>query len=215
MDKYNTLKYLVDSIADTLGKPNDYVFKEKLKGIILGSRATLIRQEYTKTGEFPNYAIFEMQNVEIESTKEDICGFTLKCPVYRTKLEIPKPIYIKNQHPFKAVYALDRHGNIGYIEPEEIELFSHLKFSGSMPRYTYINNRVYLFNSSAEAINILNPADNIIALKEFSCKGESCFDEESTLVIEGHLRTGLIEFVYKELGVRNPETQEIRVNDSN
>jgi hypothetical protein len=210
-----TLKSLQDSIADTLGKPNDYVFKRKLIGSILGARATLIRQEYTKIREFPTYAVFEMQNVEIESTKEDICGFTLKCPVYRTVLEIPEPIYVKNQNPFKAVYSMDRMMNIGYIEPEEIEYFTSLKFSGTKPRYTWINRRVYLFNTTPDGINILNPADNITELAKFTCKGQSCFNEEVTVIIPGHLRQPIIELVYKELGVRNPETQEIRLNESN
>lgn len=210
-----TLKSLQDSIADTLGKANDYVFKTKLIGSILGARSILIRQEHSKSGEYPNYAVFEMQNLEIEATKDDICGFTLKCPVYRTVLEIPSPIYTKSQSPFKAVYALDRRMNIGYIEPEELQYVTELKFSGDKPRYTWINNRIYLINTSAEAINVLNVADNITELAKFKCDGKSCFDEETTVIIASHLRQPIIDIVYKELGVRNPETQEIRLNESN
>ncbi len=198
-----SLNSLVASVQDALDKPFDFMLQLRAEDAVIGCRAILMRQEYTKTRRLPSYALYE---AVIPISLED-CG----CKGgYTTEGTFPDILFFKEMSPFTFVGS-DGRQSISYILPEEIEIYQHNPISGKMPRYTFMNKKPYLFNTSLDNILFRGPFTDPRQLKKYDC-GDTCFNEEDDNFFEEHLRSVIVDMVLKELGVRKTDEHSIMIN---
>lgn len=200
-----SLASIKQAVADILDAPFDFMLTLRVEDSIIGCRALLIRQDLSKSGKFPSYSLYE---VAIPISEEE-CGCN---GAYTTVGIFPDIIASKSPSPFSFVGS-DSRQSIGYILPEEIELFQYNKISGRMPRYTYMNKRPYLFNvGNLDKILFRGPFTDPRQLKQYSCDGEDCFDEEDDNFIEDHLRPTIVKLVLEEVGRKPTDDHDIQIN---
>lgn len=200
-----SLTSITASVIDILDQSFDFMLQQRVEDSVIGARAILIRQEYTKTRMIPSYALYE---AIIPITLED-CG----CDgAYTTEGEFPDIISFKEMSPFSFV-GTDGRKSISYILPEEIELYKHNKISKNLPRYTYMNKRPYLFKmGNLDAILFRGPFADPRQLKKYQCSDGYCFDEDDDNFIEEHLRPTIIKMVLDEVGRKATDDHKIEVN---
>lgn len=200
-----SLSSLKGSILDTLDKSFDFMLERRVEDLVIGCRANLIRQEYTKTRMIPSYALYE---AVIPISQED-CGCS---GAYTTEGNFPDIISFKEMSPFSFVGSDGRQG-ISYILPEEIELYRFNPISSKMARYTYMNKRPYLFSiGNLDVVLFRGPFADPRQLKKYNCKDSYCFDEEDDNFIEEHLRDTILKIVLDEVGRRDTDDHKIEVN---
>lgn len=200
-----SLASITQSVVDILDEPFNYMLYARVEDSVIGCRATLIRQEFTKTRMFPSYALYE---VTIPISLED-CGCA---NAFTTQGDFPDIISFKEVSPFSFV-GTDGRKSIGYILPEEIELYQFNKISRHLPRYTYMNKKPYLFNvGNIDNVLFRGPFADPRQLKQFNCSDGYCFDEEDDNFFEEHFRPIIIKMVLEEVGRKATDDHNIQVN---
>lgn len=200
-----SLASVVAGVMDILDDPFNNMLKGRTEDVVIGVRAVLIRQEYTKTRQFPSWSLYDA----LIPIQEDSCN----CGQWTIVGDMPDLIQLKEQSPFSFV-GTDGYKAISYIMPEEIEFYQYNPISGKMPRYTYINKTTKFLNvGNLDAILHRGPFADPRQLKKYSCDGEICFNDEDDNFIEEHLRPVITEMALKELGVKQTDDHEVQSNN--
>lgn len=200
-----SLSAIVASVIDILDSPYDFMLKRRVEDSVISCRAILIRQEYTKTRQFPSYALYDAL---IPVSYED-CGCV---GAITTEGEFPDIIQLKEQSPFTFV-GTDRYNSISYIMPEEIELFQYSEVSSKLSRYTYMNKRPYYFSiGNLEKILHRAPWADPRQLRKYNCDDEYCFNDEDENFFEEHQKSVIVDMVVKEVGRKQTDDHEVQVN---
>lgn len=201
-----TLKEAADRITANEGREVDIPFERRVKSALISARATLIRREFSKLKDFPDYAITEIGCIPMKTADlNDCCESKLRCLPVKTVNPLPELIFVNNRFaPFKFVGSNSGLTPFSYILPEEIPYIRESMFSKDLPRYTYINNHIYIFNSIATIIKVRAPFSNPLDLIGLTdCNGSSCFNEDSSVFIENFLFDTIKDLVYNELQIGN------------
>jgi len=211
-----TLNEIADSILIDLGKPFDHNLREALKFTIKTYRARLLRQEFDKAidlGLDSQHITIKLQLVD----KADTCVTNVGCNVLRSVNKVPRPLKLKNDELFEYVGAVD--GSNSYIRTRLAELpyALKLKYNGSLKRYDWINEYLYVFNVK------LNRQRNLRISAIFAdpskakddCSEVSCYsDDDMEFPLADHLVQVLIEMVLSgKQPIINEESQEVNVQD--
>lgn len=199
-----SLNSIVQSLADIIDQPFNNMLLFRLEDAVIGCRAELIRQQYTKTRQFPSFALYEC----LIPIQEDDCI----CGAMVSSIDIPKIIDVKDPTPFSFV-GTDKRIAIGHVLPEELEFFIYNKVSGNMPRYTYMNKRTY-FAKIGNLSNILHRAAfaDPRQLIPLNCPEMTCFDEDDEGFIEEHMVPTIKKMVLFEIGQKEIDDHNIQVN---
>lgn len=200
-----SLASLKASVLDILDSPFDFMLGQRAEDALIACRAVLIRQERTKSGMYPSYALYE---VTIPISSED-CG----CQgAFTTEGKFPDVISLKDASPFTFV-GTDARKSISYILPEEIELYRFNKTSKHLPRYTYMNKKPYLFGiGNLEKVMFRGAFADPRQLSKYSCDDEACFDENDDNFFEEHLRPIIIKMALDEMGRKETDDHKVDVN---
>jgi hypothetical protein len=177
-----SLNEIAYSIADKLGKPLDFLFIQDIKFSIINYRALFIRQDYTKTGYYNPLFIQDLGCLETETTDSaECCTFESGCNVVRTVQELPDPIRLKGIEDFVFVGGIDKRTRFGMILPEEEVYVEYSKYTKKLPRYSYLNKRIYLVNVPKGVINVRGIFADPRQVARFSRCGEDspCYTDDS------------------------------------
>jgi hypothetical protein len=207
-----TLKKLAYSYAKKLGKGTDMGFIRMTEFDILSLVATLARQEYEKTGKFPNELITEVSCLEmIQVDAAECCDVELGCKVLKTAYKIPSTISIKDQINFISVTGVDKKTKYTYINPARIG-YTDSKF-GPFEYYSLLNNYIYIFdNIEIEKINVVAAFVDIRELSAIKdCFGNSCFSESSEVRIPDHYVHYIKKMLKQEL-VKETNSPEVEIS---
>lgn len=189
-------------LADIAGKPFDYPTQLKARELIITARQTLIRQQYTATKTFPTSAMISMCVDLIEVNSVECCEIDLGCKLVVTAKKIPLPIDVKDEVIFDFVGDIIGMNGFGYLKPSEVPFIRYRKFSSGLKYYTWINQKIVLFNAPAlEKLKIRYVPANPVEVIEFSdCStGKPCFDLEDEAFIEGHWEDAITKMVIPKL----------------
>lgn len=200
-----SLASLVARVADAIDSPFDFMLKQRVEDSVITCRAILMRQDYTKTRQFPSWSLYDAL---IPLSRED-CGCV---GAITTEGKFPSVVQFKEQSPFTFV-GTDRYNAISYIMPEEIELYQYNPISSKLPRYTY-TGKIPLFFSigNLDAVLFRGPFADPRELKKYSCDDEYCFDEEDDNFIEEHLSSTIVKMVLDEVGRKLTDDHEVEAN---
>ena len=221
----SSIAQLVSEIAHSYGQPNNHSLREKIRSVIVHTRAEIIRRSY----ENHNY-VDKLLTQRFKVTLTSVVDGDFELPeelqdipidkIKRTNQKVPRPIRLTNNLPF------DRVSSVGYKTNREFPYIKETtaRFKGSVPglcgaiSYDYINEYLYLFPASKDRIV---PVDAIIIESAFEHPNQ-ILDINGDLTVENHLyddnewllsedMIGQIkEIIYKrELLNQHQETDEV------
>jgi len=211
---FDDLDIIAAEIAGTNGKDFDYAFKEMVKSMAIGYRATLLKQEFDKLGKFPSSseATFTVSTTEVPATEclsEDV-----KCTVTRSKYKIPKPIRTNiSSVPFRFVGTANQAVSFIFVKPEEVDLIiCGTRFIKNDVLYSYINGYIYTYNHDGGKITIRDPFADPRELSNISdCDGNTC---DQFISIDQDMKKTIKMMIIEELRLfPKPEDKQIKINE--
>lgn len=210
-----TLNQIIQSLADDLDQSFDFTVKEKLKHDFINWRSTFLRRDQYANRTISENVVQSLGCVEMEKVpKDESCD---DCVIWRTKKEIPKPLRLKSFSVSPFVYVGSKTGmeSFGYVRPEEADFIKHQKYTYKMPRYTYKNNRIYVYNSTAEKILIRGVFEDPREVAHFNdCDQVDCYTDDDQFPIPADMIPLIIQTMLKEqLSTDNTSQEEVRVNE--
>tara|TARA_R110002073_G_scaffold123755_2_gene267541 strand:- start:968 stop:1456 length:489 start_codon:yes stop_codon:yes gene_type:complete len=112
------------------------------------------------------------------------CTFTVECPVYRTKIKIPRTVRFNFRDAITHVGDITGLGRIPIIEPYEVAWLSADKYTANNPKAYMIEDYMYIYNPKGiEKINVrgvFEDPEELAGIK--SCEG-ACYDADSAFPI--------------------------------
>ena len=220
------LEEFVESIAKKVDKQFDYGFKEMLRVDVISARASALKREYEKSRIIPRHLVQTIECIPLERYHGCVdCGNNET--VYRTKCKIPKPIMLRNDSSYVRVTTPIRGSNavaIPIMSEEESQNLKFTRFSGKSIACYFVNDYIEIINNETglDLITVsglfANPLEvedvrNNCAKQVDTCqckdcnKNSDCIDADGSLVIEDELVSLIKEFIYRELGLREPEAK--------
>jgi len=142
-----TLNHIVTQLADALNRPNDSMFKARLKELVIQEFSLFVARSIDKYGidkEFVySYTITQFTLVNSQNNKLSYLYTTNK---------IPRPLRYKGDAPF--VYVGLEHGYLAFSYRNfnnrmNINLIPNV---GNMPSYDFHNDRLRLWNAPIELV---------------------------------------------------------------
>lgn len=206
-----TLAELTDIICYELKRPTDSDLRIIVQKLIITSRANLIKQKFEATGDYPQTAILSTCFTTEKVASTLCCGVDLGCYVLRTTVDVPKPIeIIQSETNFLFVGGIDiiKGKSFGYIRPEAVKYIKNRKFTSKNVFYTYLNNRIIIFNNSnaLEKLTIRYVPANPLELAALSdCSGKPCFDLDDSTFLEDHWEDAITKFIIPKLSQTKEE----------
>ena len=159
----SSIAQLVSEIAHSYGQPNNHSLREKIRSVIVHTRAEIIRRSY----ENHNY-VDKLLTQRFKVTLTSVVDGDFELPeelqdisidkIKRTNQKVPRPIRLTNNLPF------DRVSTAGYRTNRELPYIKETtaRFRGSVPglcgaiAYDYINEYIYIYinpNTEFSGIN--------------------------------------------------------------
>jgi hypothetical protein len=203
----------VETITYKYDRQDDYIFTERIKVLALDHRAKLLRDSYAKDGIIPSTAKQQISCLPlIRVDISECCSEETGCYIARSKCKLPNKIRFKEGYGYSFVGGVQSIG-FGYIEPEQIPLLKHRKFTSMFTYYMIYNNYVYIIGDieaiMLDKIRIRDAfADPLYLLENFSCSGD-CF-EENDFMIEEDLAPVIRQLIDQDLN-RKEEVMEEQV----
>lgn len=201
-----------------LDKPFDNPFQYTLNSMLLGYRATILKQEFDKNGRYPsgtNQQTLVLPLINV-SASECCCSDDCECTVRRTKDKVPMPIRGNfKPEPFLYVGNSNMGAAFTYARVNEIEnILRYSKFIRNEAYYDYYNEYIYVFNFPGNKLGVRDAFSNpseLLSLK--SCSGQMCAD---TIMIEDDMKKVLKQMVLEEFGVVKKIIEDIdtRINEN-
>lgn len=190
-----TLQQIAQTYADSVNKPFDDMFIERIKFSIKYWRATLIRREFERTAADRTLKQSFLKSVEDPHPTDDC--FIQGCNVKVVK-DVPRPINIKGNPEF--TYVGDRDRLTPPFQPStstEIRLWKKTPFHPGLRNYRYVNNDVYLYGSETQKHILFEGymEDPYKAMEECLASNE-CIDEA---VDDFFISSHMLEAIYRGL----------------
>lgn len=138
-----TLNQLAQQVLDSLNRPFDAMFFERVKDLIVQQRALFIQQTIDKDGVDKEYR--QTYYAEIEPVLNDEYTKAGTVKVWKTKNRIPKPIRWKNYTPFFYVGTENGRKPFKAGNYYSASLNQYLPMIGNVITYDYIDGYIYCF----------------------------------------------------------------------
>jgi len=186
-----TLEQIVSSIAARVDKPFDVDLQEELKHIINYKRLNYTQQFIEK---YPNQRRLFLQKVvaKLEKAPKNDCTPVKDCIILRTECIAPKPIR-NSRTIFDFVGDSNFINGYGYQDPSFIQDIGFNRFTKKKPKWYYMNNRIYVYNSTViDKIGIRGVFENPFQINECSCDKSFCFTETDEYPIAGDLLNSIV-----------------------
>ena len=157
----SSIAQLISEIAHSYGQPNNYSLREKIRSVIVHTRAEIIRRSY----ENHNY-VDKLLTQRFKVTLTNVVDGDFELPeelqdipidkIKRTNQKVPRPIRLTNNLPF------DRVSSVGYATNREFPYIKETtaRFRNSVPglcgtiSYDYINEYIYLYPPRRRAFDL-------------------------------------------------------------
>ncbi len=215
-----TLNEIAYSIAHTLGTPNDFFLREKIKLSAIGVRATLIRQDLTRN-TLSKAFLQSIGNQELTCVDVSQCPATVPTGTYmlRTINKIPKPVRTKDNSTFYYVGIPDKTRAFQETTIDGIFISSEDRYTSRFPKYFYLDGYIYVINPPTDDlkyITIISPFADPREIASFKdCPGADCYTDDSDFPLEMDMwmqMEGILLSMYR--GSNPTEDEEVRLNSN-
>jgi hypothetical protein len=195
---------------------DDKISDRQIAFVVDNVRAVLLRQQYDKGQSLSDNHIQHIKCIDVEEVDTSFDSmFPSDCKVYKTRVQIPKPIETHQKDLITSV-GPSEFGSIGY----EFIPYARFAYARSTrfkrPLAVFFNQYIYIIDAGyTPQVNVSGVFEQPNALSSFSdCSGTTCFDWDSPYPISSHLIDPLTKMCIEQLSI------EIKVpfdktNDSN
>ena len=171
-----SLQKIVSSLAARVDQPFNLDLQEELKHIIGYKRANYTQQFMEK---HPDQRQFFLQKVTIalEKAPKDDCTPVEGCIIMRTVCKLPKPIR-NSSVIFDFVGDSNFVNGYGRQDPAFIQDNDFNRFTANKPKWYYMNDRIYIYNSTViNRIGVRGVFEIPSAVTACACEGTPCYDD--------------------------------------
>lgn len=209
-----SLNQLVQLLSDRVGQPFNVPLQEELKVIINYKRADWFQKVLAA---HPGQRSLYLKDIgdELISIDRAECPIQTDCTVLRTSKKIPIPLRIDDK-PFDYVGDPDKFDGYGYATPDQVYwLQKYNKYTGSRPKYFYINGYVYIYNEpDLGSLNIRAVWPDQRQLNPFKCNNVPCYTDDDQYDIPDDIINTMMQDVLKnEMRMFFPELAEVTVDE--
>ncbi len=171
-----TLQKIIGSLAARVDKPFDIPLQEELKHIIDYKRANYTQQFLEKHTDQRQFFLQKV-TLELEKAPTDDCQPIKGCVIMRTKCEVPTPI--RNSHTlFDFVGETNFMTGYARQEPGFIQDLKYNRFTKVKPRWYYMNNRIYVYNTTTiHRIGLIGIFENPFTVNSCTCDDSQCLTD--------------------------------------
>lgn len=195
---------------------DDKISDRQIMFVIDSIRSTLLRRQYDSGQSISDNHIQTIKCLELEEVDTAFSStFPSDCKVYKTALQIPKPIEAKAKDLILSV-GPSEFGLTGYefIPYSRLPYARNTKFK--RPLAVLFNGYIYVLDAPYTVnISVSGVFESPNSLAEYNdCGGTACFSWDSQYPISAHLIDALTRMAIEEL---TPETRALsdKINDSN
>lgn len=195
-----TLKQIVSSLAARVDQPFNVDLMEELKHIINYKRANYTAQFLEKKPE-ERLLFLQKLTMELEKAPVDDCAPIEGCVILRTVCEVPAPIR-SSKAIFDFVGDASFVNGYGKQDPAFIQDDKYNRFTKNKPKWYYMNNRIYIYNTTAiNRVGVRGVFENPEMLIACSCTDVPCYDENSEYPMALDLLNSIVrDTIQVELG---------------
>lgn len=205
------------SVANALGKPNDFFLRQTIMLDTIGIRAMLIRQDLSRN----TLSKLFLQSLGAVPIK---CVDASECPdvptgtyLLRTVEKVPNPVRTKDDSTFYFVGTPDRSKSFTETTVIGMDLTSHDRYTSKDTKYFYLGGYIYIFNPPTDDlayINVVSPFADPRETAEFNtCAGADCYTDDSNFPIEMDMWYQIKTLLLQQHGRQVPtEDEEVRIN---
>jgi len=212
-----TLDIIGEIVAERQGRQFDIPFRKLCEELVVMHRARLLTNSLQKNPAqkklYSNSII-----VELEQVNKDECDELGGCEgsdVKRTKVDIPEVLRIGTS-PYDFLGSPGGDVAFSWTTFGAETFYSHNKYTKKKPRYTRLNNRVYIFNdNNVEKIRIEDVFSDPRKLANFSCSAATsipCYKATSDFITDEALTQLVIESILSKFGPSKDEAIEVKMD---
>ena len=167
---------IVGSLSARVGKPFDVDLQEELVHIIGYKRANYT-QQFIEKHPSQRKLFLQKLTIELEKAPKDDCEPVEGCKIMRTKCTVPIPIR-NSSVIFDFVGDSNFMNGYGYQEPDFIQGISYNRFTGRKPKWYYMNNRIYIYNTTTiDRIGVRGVFQNPSDVNACACDDKDCLKD--------------------------------------
>ncbi len=203
------------SVAHSLGAPNDFFLREKIKLSAVGLRATLIRQDLTRN-------TLSKMFLQTVGPLKLICVDASDCPsvvpsgtrLLRTELKIPSPVRTKDNTTFYYVGTIDKLNGFQETTIDGLWMDSSNRFTSKSPKFYYLEGYIYVVNPPTEDlawITVVSAFADPRELADYKCQGADCYSDDSPFPLEMDMWAQMEGLLLRTYATK-PKDEEVRIN---
>ena len=156
---------------------------EQLKFNILHYRAMFIRRDYAQNGFTSRHIEQDLGCVELEKVDGSrCCDVPLECPVYRTKLPLPKTVRYNFSEALTYIGSVSGLDTFPLVNSNMVRWLSYDKYTKNNMKSFMIDEHLYIYNAQGiENVNIRGVFEDPRDVSRFGdCGGTGCYEGDET-----------------------------------
>jgi hypothetical protein len=170
---------------------------------ISSTRAFLIRQDQSKGRSLSDNILQTLPCMEvIKVNASECCSITAPCELYRTKIQLPKPIEVYQQDLITRVAGVDITGPAwNHVQLAQVQWSGISKWTKGSIKWFYKGGYVYIINPpTVKYISITGVFEDPRDLAGYkTCSNVSCYSEDQEYPISAYMIPTLKQLVLEDI----------------
>ena len=166
-------------------------------------RAMLIRQDQSKGRSLSDNVLQTLPCLTVAKVNaSECCGITAPCEVFRTAIQIPRPIELYQKDLITRVAGVDIMGpSWNHVSLAQVQWSGISKWTKGTVKWFMKDRYIYLINNpGVQKISITGVFEDPMDLAAIpSCSSASCYNPDNEYPISAHLIPPLKQIVIEDL----------------
>lgn len=195
-----SLNQISQSYISGIGKDYDYALNERIKFIIKGIRAELIRQEFERNPA--DQTLRQSFVVSLESTDDAIsCLVQSGCSVKKTTTKIPKPVNIKSPDSFAYVGPAKVWMQEDILPYKQVSGFgkmigqTHTRYTKEQYLFEYVNGYGYTNNCLTKYMLVSGYFENPEEAVDLCVNSANCVTDDDDFPVGQHMLNRILGMI--------------------
>lgn len=170
---------LLNLIRGGRSNHDENISLDQIKFNIKHYRAVFIRRDFARNGLITRHLEQDLGCLELEKVDASkCCSLPSSCPVYRTKLSIPRTVRFNFKDSITYTGDVTGLKHIPMIQPYEVAYLPYDKYTANKPKTYMIEDYLYVYNPNGmDTINVRGIFEDPEEIQKFKTCDGPCYDE--------------------------------------